>query len=407
MLGRALDARTHYVRLADRAAQLYAPLVHTAAFATMIGWVVLGASWHDAIITAIAVLIITCPCALGLAIPAVQVVASGALFRAGVLLNSGEAIERLASTDTILFDKTGTLTLPEPEVANAVDIPTDRLALAGRLALASRHPLAAAVARAARAKEPLSAIEEPGQGVCGEWQGVELRLGRPSFCGAERAAGEIRLADPEASVIAFRHGDDVHVFAVRQRLRSDAVDVVADLKRKGFAIEIVSGDRPPAVADVARALHIDAWHAAMTPADKIARIAALRSSGRKVLMVGDGLNDAPSLAAADASLSVASAAHVTQTAADAVFIGDRLAAVTAAIAIARRAHRLMRENLMLAVAYNAVAVPIAILGLASPLIAALAMSGSSILVTLNALRARHVPASLKHGNNSERTPWKC
>jgi Cu2+-exporting ATPase len=373
----------------------------------MIGWVAVGASWHDAIITAIAVLIITCPCALGLAIPAVQVVASGALFRAGVLLNSGEAIERLASIDTVLFDKTGTLTLPEPEVANAADIPADRLALAGRLALASRHPLAAAVARTASAGAPLSTIEEPGQGVRGEWQGVELRLGRPSFCGAQRQAGEIALADAEASVIAFRHGGDVHVFAVRQRLRSDAVDVVADLKRKGLAIEIVSGDRESAVGDAARALHIDAWRAAMTPADKIARIAALRASRRKVLMVGDGLNDAPSLAAADASLSVASATHLTQTAADAVFIGDQLAPVTAAIAIARRAHRLMRENLMLSVAYNAIAVPIAIFGLASPLIAALAMSGSSILVTLNALRAQHVPASLKRGHNSERSPWKC
>jgi Cu2+-exporting ATPase len=391
MLDRALEARTHYVRLADRAARLYSPLVHAAALATMLGWVAFGASWHDAIVTAIAVLIITCPCALGLAIPAVQVVASGALFRSGVLLNSGEAIERLAGIDMILFDKTGTLTLPEPEVVNAADIPADRLALAGQLALASRHPLAAAVARAANARVPLNAIEEPGQGVRGEWQGVELRLGRPSFCGAERTADGIMLADPEASVIAFRYGCDVHVFAVRQRLRSDAADVVADLKRKGFAIEILSGDRAPAVAHAASMLDVDAWHAAMTPADKLARIAALRSQGRRVLMVGDGLNDAASLAAADASLSVASAAHVTQTAADAVFLGDRLAPVAAAVAIARRAKQLMRENLLLAIAYNAIAVPIAILGFASPLIAALAMSGSSILVTLNALRAKSLP----------------
>jgi Cu2+-exporting ATPase len=236
-----------------------------------------------------------------------------------------------------------------------------------------------------------------------EWLGVELRLGRPSFCGAEVEATEVALADPEASVIAFRHGDDVHVFAVRQRLRSDAVEVVASLRHQGFAIEILSGDRATAVADAARMLGIDVWHAAMTPADKIARIAALRASGRKVLMVGDGLNDAPSLAAADASLSVASAAHVTQTAADAVFLGDRLAPVRAAIAIARRAHRLMRENLRLAVVYNAIAVPVAIAGLASPLIAAVAMSGSSILVTLNALRARRV--SMDH--DRERTSWKC
>jgi P-type Cu2+ transporter len=398
MLDRALEARSHYVRLADRAAKLYSPLVHAAALATMLGWVALGASWHDAIVTAIAVLIITCPCALGLAIPAVQVVAAGALFRAGVLLNSGEAIERLAGVDTILFDKTGTLTLPEPEVVNAADVPPDVLALAGRLALASHHPLAAALARAAKAKIPLSAIEEPGEGVRCESEGAELRLGRPSFCDADREAEEVASADPEASVIAFRQGREMHIFAVRQRLRTDAADVIAKLKQNEFAVEIVSGDRPAAVAAAARELGVDHWRAGMTPADKIARISAVQLHGRRVLMVGDGLNDAPSLAAADASLSVASAAALTQTAADAVFLGDRLAPVADALAIARRARRLMRENLLLAVAYNTVAVPIAILGFASPLMAALAMSGSSILVTMNALRAKHVPG--------ERTSWR-
>src|SRR5260370_2355406 len=162
MLDRALEARTRYVRLADRAARLYSPLVHAAALATMLGWVAFGASWHDAIITAIAVLIITCPCALGLAIPAVQVVASGALLRSGVLLNSGEAIERLAGVDTILFDKTGTLTLPEPEVVNAADIPVDRLGLAGRLALASPHPPPATPPPPPPAKLPLTALRDPG-----------------------------------------------------------------------------------------------------------------------------------------------------------------------------------------------------------------------------------------------------
>jgi P-type Cu2+ transporter len=392
MLDRAVEARSHYVRLADRAARLYAPLVHAAALATMIGWLAFGATWHDAIITAIAVLIITCPCALGLAVPAVQVVSSGALFRAGVLLNSGEAIERLAGVDTILFDKTGTLTLPEPEVVNVADIPADLLALAGRLALASRHPLATAVARAAHAKEPLGAIEEPGQGVRCVHDGVELRLGRPSFCGAERDARTTLLTDPEASAIAFAHGESHYVFAVRQKLRGDAVEVIEKLGRDGFAVEILSGDRAAAVCHAAQSLGIARWHAAMTPADKIARIAELQAQGRAVLMVGDGLNDAPSLAAADASLSVATATHLAQASADAVFLGDRLAPVAAAVAIARRAKRLMRENFMLAVVYNAVAVPIAMAGLASPLIAALAMSGSSILVTVNALRAKRAPA---------------
>jgi Cu2+-exporting ATPase len=387
MLDRALEARTHYVQLADRAARLYSPLVHATALTTMIGWLAFGASGHDAIITAIAVLIITCPCALGLAVPAVQVVASGALFRAGVLLNSGEGIERLAGVDTILFDKTGTLTLPEPEVINAADLPADRLALAGRLALASRHPLAAAVARAARATAPLAAVEEPGQGVRCEHDGVELRLGRPSFCGADRDA-KIFDADPEASTIAFAYGAERHVLAVRQQLRGDAIEVVARLRQDRLAIEIVSGDHAPAVAHAARTLGVEHWHACMTPADKIAHISALQSQGRNVLMVGDGLNDAPSLAAADASLSVATAAHIAQAAADAVFLGDRLGPVAAAIAVARRARQLMRQNLLFAVAYNAIAVPIAILGFASPLVAALAMSGSSILVTVNALRAK-------------------
>ena len=261
--------------------------------------------------------------------------------------------------------------------------------VAGRLALASSHPLAAAVARAANAQSPLAgAVEEPGQGVRGVNDGVEVILGRPSFCGAEREAEALAASDPEASAIAFVRGRERHIFAVRQRLRRDAVAVVNRSQKLGLAVEILSGDRVAAVEHVARTLNLKHWHAAMTPANKIAYIAELRAEGRNVLMVGDGLNDAPSLAAADASMSPVTAAHVTQTAADAVFLGDRLSPVTEAVAIARKAKRVMRENLCLAVVYNIIAVPIAILGLATPLIAAVAMSGSSILVTLNALRVK-------------------
>ena len=207
LLENAVQARSRYLQLADRASRLYAPVVHTAAFLTMIGWVAFGASWHDAIVTAIAVLIITCPCALGLAIPAVQTIASGALFRAGVLLNSGDAIERLADVDRVVFDKTGTLTLPELDVANAGEIPQTVFALAGQLALGSHHPVAAAVARAAAARKPLAGVEEvAGQGVRALVAGLEARLGRPSFCGADRLADDILCRDPEASVVAFRHG---------------------------------------------------------------------------------------------------------------------------------------------------------------------------------------------------------
>ena len=168
LLDNAVQARSRYVQLADRASRLYAPVVHAAALLTMLGWAAYGATWHDAIVTAISVLIITCPCALGLAIPAVQTVVSGAMFRTGVLLNSGDAIERLADVDRVVFDKTGTLTLPELDVTNAADVPQDVFELAGRLALASHHPVAAAVARASGARTPLAGVEEiAGQGVRG------------------------------------------------------------------------------------------------------------------------------------------------------------------------------------------------------------------------------------------------
>lgn len=269
LLENAVQARSRYVQLADRASRLYAPVVHATALLTMLGWVAFGASWHDAVITAISVLIITCPCALGLAIPAVQTVVSGAMFRSGVLLNSGDAIERLADVDTVIFDKTGTLTLPELDVANAASIPKDVFDLAGRLALASHHPIAAAVARASNAKSPLAGIlEEPGQGVRGLVDGEEVRLGRPSFCKADDMANEVLCLDPEVSVVAFSRGNARYVFAVRQRLRPDAQATVSALQARGIMVEILSGDREPAVRAAAQSLGISEWRAGVTPLTK-------------------------------------------------------------------------------------------------------------------------------------------
>ncbi|MET3967425.1 MULTISPECIES: cation-translocating P-type ATPase [Bradyrhizobium] len=388
LLDNALQARSRYMRLADRASRLYAPVVHATALITILGWVIAGAGWHDAIVTGVAVLIITCPCALGLAIPTVQTVASGAMFKAGVLLNSGDAIERLAEADHVIFDKTGTLTLPDLEVMNAADIPADIFALAGRLALSSHHPVAAAVAQAAGARSPIvGAVEEAGQGVRAVVDGVELRLGRPLFCGAEALVGSATL-DPEASIVAFSKGTEKFILSVRQGLRPDAQAVIAALKARNIGIEILSGDREPAVIAAAHALGIAEWRAGVTPADKIARIEELKRRGAKVLMVGDGMNDAPSLAAAHVSMSPISAAHLSQATADLVFLGRPLAPVVAAIDSARKALHLMRQNLWLAIGYNVLAVPVAISGVVTPLIAAAAMSGSSILVMLNSLRAR-------------------
>ena len=385
----AAQSRSAYRRLADRASALYSPVVHVTAIATFAGWLAFGLAWQPALVIAITVLIITCPCALGLAIPAVQVVASGALFRTNVLLQSGDALERLAEVDTIVFDKTGTLTLPVPAIADAGSVSEQALGRAAALAQGSHHPLARAVAAAAPHAAPPADLEEvPGQGVRALIDGVEARLGSSVFCGAEAEAAAVAARYPDASLIAFAHGDLRHVFAVRQALRPDAVAVVAALRRAGFELAIYSGDRVEAVETVARELGITAFEGGLKPAGKISRIAALKSVGAKVLMVGDGLNDAPALASAHVSISPITAVHLTQAAADAVFLGDRLAPVAATLAIARKARRLMTENLWLAVVYNAVAVPIAIAGLVTPLIAALAMSGSSVIVTANALRAR-------------------
>ena len=385
LLDKAIEAKSRTVRLADRAARLYAPVVHTAAALTCVGWLIAGASIHAAIVTAIAVLIITCPCAIALAIPAVQVVAAGQLFRSGVILNSGDAIERIAETDTIVFDKTGTLTLPDPAVDDAA-IDPELLQQAARLALSSHHPLAAALARRAVKRVPYpGAVEEPGRGVRAVIDDVEARLGSAAFCGLSDAQA---AGDGDASSIVFTYGGRTAVIPIRQSLRPDAIEVVQALRKRGFDLMILSGDRPDAVRPIAERLGLTQWFAAVTPAEKIAFIELLKSQGRRVLMVGDGLNDAPALAAAHASLSPITAAHLTQAQADALFLGDRLAPALRAVIVARKARSLMRQNLALAAIYNAIAVPIAVAGLVTPLIAAVAMSGSSILVTLNALRAR-------------------
>jgi Cu2+-exporting ATPase len=215
--------------------------------------------------------------------------------------------------------------------------------------------------------------------------GVEARLGSRAFCAVPDSPS---VTQSTASAIAFRYGARQAVFEIRQALRTDAMQTIHDLAALGLDLRILSGDRPDAVAPIAAALRIAQWQGGLTPADKVAALERLRRDGRKVLMVGDGLNDAPSLATAHVSISPVTAADLAQAHADAVFLGGRLAPVGEAIVAARFAHRLMRQNLWFAAAYNAIAVPIAVFGLVTPLIAALAMSGSSLAVTLNALRGR-------------------
>jgi Cu2+-exporting ATPase len=394
LMAQAVESRSRYVHLSDRAARLYAPLVHATALATLLGWIAFGLPWPEALIIAITVLIITCPCALGLAIPAVQVVAASALFRRKVMLKEGDALERLAEADMVVFDKTGTLTLPEPELLNADSLDANIVRQAAALAAASRHPLAQAISRAAGNPAPVrDAHEHQGLGLVALVDGSEMRLGSVSFCEAQAEAEFVAATFPTASLIAWRHGDACAVFAIGQRLRPDAHACIAALRQLGLGVMILSGDREAAVASVAQELGIATYRAAMRPDEKLLALADLAAGGCKILMVGDGLNDAPALAKAHVSISPVSAAHLAQAAADIVFLGDSLAPVASSVVIARKARRLMIENLWFAVLYNAVAVPIAIAGLATPLVAAAAMSGSSLIVTLNALRAGRNAAS--------------
>jgi Cu2+-exporting ATPase len=390
LLAQATQSKGAYIRLADRAARLYPPFVHSVALLTFIGWMLMGIGWHDALMIAITVLIITCPCALGLAVPAVQVVAAGAMFRNGILIQSGDAIERLAEIDRVVFDKTGTLTLPAADIANQGEIEPEDLALAARLALTSRHPLSAAIAAQDPAATPLATAREvPGEGVSACQGGQVLRLGSPHFCEVMPEAETLAARFPGASIVAFRNGARIALFAIRQPYREDARAIVTTLSAMNLPTEIISGDRPQAVAEAARDLGIRHWRAGALPGDKVTWLEQMKQSGARTLMVGDGLNDAPALAAAHASIAPASASQLAQTQADFLLVGQRLGGIASAIRIARKARWLMLENLWISVVYNLVAVPVAILGHATPLVAALAMSGSSIIVTLNALRASH------------------
>ena len=388
LIDNAVTSKSRYVQVADRVARIYAPVVHVTAALTAIGWLMAGASLHDAVIIAIAVLIITCPCALALAAPTVQVVVAGALFRKGVLMRSGDVIERMADVDVIVFDKTGTLTLPDVSQPDFARLPDGDLRLAGRLAQSSHHPLARALRDYARAQcGPLAALdavrEVSGQGVCTTYQGMDLRLGSPAFCGLD--------ADTPTggqSLIAFARDGVVTLLPVGQVLRRDAAETIKALQAASYRVLILSGDRAEAVEPVAKALGISEWQAGIKPAEKLDCLNRMKAEGLTVLMIGDGVNDAPALAGAAVSMSPTTGADVTQAAADALFMGEGLGVVAQTLALCHKGRAVMRENFLLALVYNLVAVPLAIAGLVTPLIAAAAMSGSSVLVSVNALRVK-------------------
>ena len=399
MMEAAESGRAQYRRIADRAAQLYAPVIHVTAFLTFVGWMIVAGDFHQALTIAIAVLIITCPCALGLAVPMVQIVAARRLFEAGIMLKDGGGLERLVEVNHVVFDKTGTLTEGRPHLLDATTFDPATLAIASALAAHSRHPYSLALADAGNARQvPPVAIsdirEVAGAGMEGRVGGALHRLGRPAW-----AAG---TDTSDANVVLATEGRVIAGFTFADALRADAAEAMADLTALGLTAEIISGDRAETVSAVARALNLP-HQATATPADKVARLQSLTATGRKPLMVGDGLNDAPALVAAHASMAPANAADVGRNAADLVFLRGNLTAVPQAIGVARSAAVLVRQNLWLAVAYNVIAVPLAILGGVTPLIAAIAMSASSIVVVANALRLRKSKSPMPRAPQSVET----
>ncbi|WP_306754557.1 heavy metal translocating P-type ATPase [Paracoccus actinidiae] len=380
-------ARGRYTSLAERASRAYSPSVHLMALCSFAGWVWTTGDLRLAVNIAAAVLIVTCPCALGLAVPAVATAASGRLFRRGLLIKDGTALERMAEVDTVVFDKTGTLTLGRPSLVSADPLPAEMRPVAHALAQGSSHPLSVALA-AALADHPVADLsdvaEHPGFGVSARWGGRIVRLGRADWLGVadddeDRPTSATWLAVEGQAPVRLDFTDE---------WRPGAAECVAMLRKAGLRVLLISGDRRAAVADLAGRLGIHDFHAAVDPQGKEAMVAGLAAKGARVLMVGDGLNDTAALARAHASVSPASALDAARVASDMVLTGNDLVAVAEAVATARLATRRIRQNFAISIAYNIVAVPLAVAGMVTPLIAALAMSLSSITVTLNALRLR-------------------
>lgn len=381
MMGAAQEGRARYRRIADRAATLYAPAVHLLALATLAGWLAFTSDWHISITAAVAVLVVTCPCALGLAVPMAHVMAARRLFDFGITFKDGGALERLADVTTIVFDKTGTLTTGRMHVESLSAAPAD-LAAAAAMAQFSRHPAARAVAATTQAAVQVEDFREhPGQGIEATVGGARYRLGRAPWV----AEGDIAVP-PRSSVWLSREGEIVGHFVVADQNRPGAPAAIRDLAKLGIRMEIVSGDVAGEVRRLAQSVGIDDIRWGALPADKVARLRELAKDGQRVLMVGDGLNDTPALAAAPVSMAPSSATDIGRGAADFVFMGQSLEAVPRAITVARAAKRIVQQNFGLAIVYNAFAVPLAVAGLVTPLIAAIAMAASSILVVANSLR---------------------
>jgi Cu2+-exporting ATPase len=385
LVGRAHAERPRLQVAGDLAAGRFVARVLALTALTAVAWGFVDPA--RAFSAAVAVLVISCPCAFALAVPAAFTRALGALARRGVLVVKPDAIQALAECTHALFDKTGTLTEAKLSLGDVRTFAAgaDALPLAATLARQSRHPIARAIAAAHAGIDDARLCDvatHAGLGVSATFDGRALRLGRSDFAIAGKAlTGEVDdavlLADDDGPIAAFH---------VSERLRADAAAAIGALRAQGMTVLISSGDASSKVASIAGRLGVDTWRARASPADKLAWVAELRSAGARVLAVGDGINDAPVLAGADVSIALAEGAELTQASSDIVLADGRLEAIGCARNIARQTLAIVRQNQRWALIYNLSAVPLAALGFVPPWLAAIGMSLSSLGVILNALR---------------------
>ncbi len=402
-------SKNYYSKIADVVAKYYTPAVHSLALITFIIWCfILPIGWHQALLKAAAVLIITCPCALALSIPVVQIVAAGRLLKQGILIKDGNALEKLNKIDTIIFDKTGTLTIGKPKLLKIDYLkkqggnwskyfpdtahqnlpPTAfeklQIKLAVSMAARSKHILSQALLESFKSELlDLEVQEISGMGLVANHNGKEARLGNIRHC------NQIALPfenDQKLPQIYFQYNNQITIFTFQDQLRSDAKEVINQLNQ--YHLILLSGDKKSVIDATAKELGIKEYYFEKTPDQKLEILKKLKTKNKNILMVGDGINDAPSLMFANVSISPASASDISKNIADIIFQTKKLQPILEAIKTAKKSNQLIKQNLTFALFYNIVAVPFAMLGYVVPLIAALAMSSSSIVVVVNALRIR-------------------
>ncbi|MDD5365576.1 MAG: heavy metal translocating P-type ATPase [Gallionellaceae bacterium] len=370
-------------KLADRISGIFVPAVISLALLTLAVWWLVTGNFSQSLIPAVAVLVIACPCALGLATPTAVMVGLGRGAQLGILVRAAEALERAERLDTLALDKTGTLTEGKPALVAMAPDADDLLRLAAALEQGSDHPLARALFEAARARglaiPPVADfVNLPGEGVTGTVEGRRLRL----------AAAATEQGETGTVIELSEDGRALARFAFADRLRATSVAAVARLRAAGIRVVMLTGDNEATAAAVAAEAGIDDWRAGIKPVDKAAAVAALKGTGHTVGMVGDGINDAPALATADVSFAMRSGADIALEAADITLMRNDLASLADAIELSRAVMARIRQNLFLAFVYNVLALPLAALGMLNPVIAGAAMALSSVSVVSNSLRLK-------------------